>query len=99
MLVAPPVPAPTRPYVSFLACFHPDVTNLYVNGLPIGLIEGGAFKVHEYMVRGNPRPLRFHDLAHPVPFKTVEELKASLIAAIQAIQIEEPRPDKPEAKS
>ena len=34
-------------YKSFLICFHPNQTELYKNGLPIGVIRDGQFKVHQ----------------------------------------------------
>jgi hypothetical protein len=34
-------------YTSFLICFHPDHTDIYHNGLPLGVIRDGVFRIHE----------------------------------------------------
>lgn len=34
-------------YHSFLICFHPGHTDVYRNGLPLGVITNNAFNVHK----------------------------------------------------
>jgi hypothetical protein len=93
---APPV-APPKPYLSFLACVHEQTVNLYLSGNPIGIIKDGIFAVHQYAVGDTVRPIRFSDLSHPVPYQSVDELKAALKDMIDLIDL--PMPPKPENKS
>lgn len=73
-------------YYSFLVCRHADKTDLYVNGIPLGLIRDGKFE--RAQIAG--RPLQFSQLPDPLPFKTVAELKAELHRFVDAIEIAEP---------
>lgn len=36
------------PYASLLLCMHNDLTNVFHNGLPIGVCRAGGFKIHEH---------------------------------------------------
>lgn len=42
-------------YTSFLICFHNDHTEVYVEGLPQGIIRNGVFQVHEYVLPDGSR--------------------------------------------
>ncbi len=35
-------------YTSFLACFHEKHTDVYHEGLPIGVIRDGTFEAHQH---------------------------------------------------
>ncbi len=35
------------PYHSFLICFHPRRTDVFRNGLPIGIVQDNVFTVHK----------------------------------------------------
>ncbi len=81
------------PYCSFLICRHPGlgVTNLYLNGQPLGVIRNGTFAVHHLGMHPIiPRPITPRDLAQPFPFASIAEMRAAFHAAIDAIVIEEP---------
>lgn len=86
----------TTSYCSFLICRHPGITNLYLNGQPIGVIRKGVFEVHHIGAHPIiPRPITPRDLAQPFPFSSIAEMKAAFHAAIDAIQIEEPAAKSP----
>lgn len=47
-----------KPYTSFLICFHGDITNVYQEGLPLGVIRDGKFEVHKHtMPNGDKIPV------------------------------------------
>ncbi len=82
----------TSNYFSFLLCFHTKQTDIYCNGLPIGQLINGEFKLHSYKLPdGSTRPLVLQDLGNPCPFNSVEELKNRVIEAIRTINIPEPQ--------
>jgi hypothetical protein len=85
----PGVLRPAAPeYFSFLLCFHAGVTNVYYNGRPVGVIRGGKFEVHQFVMPDQTtRPLTVKDLGDPCPFKSIDDLKEHVIAAVRAIQI------------
>lgn len=41
-------------YSSFLICFHENSTDVYVNGLPIGVIRDGKFEIHKLQTSKRP---------------------------------------------
>lgn len=95
----PPAPTkPTRPYVSFLVCIHPDKTDVYFNGLPIGKVESGVFVPQVYSMGKEERVIRLTDLNHPCPFNTVAEVKTALIDIVDKIVLDE-TVEKPKVSS
>lgn len=60
-VILPTNPTPERDmsYESFLICFHEQHTDVYRNGLPIGIIRNGVFEVHEHtMPDGSKHPVK-----------------------------------------
>lgn len=37
----------SAPYHSFLICFHPGHTDVYRNGLPLGVLKDNVFTAHQ----------------------------------------------------
>lgn len=35
-------------YQSFLICFHPGHTDVFRNGLPLGVVKDGVFQIHHH---------------------------------------------------
>ena len=51
-------------YTSFLICDHGTHADVYVEGLPIGVIRGSQFNIHHNtMPDGSRRPVRIDDTA------------------------------------
>lgn len=76
-------------YFSFLICSHPDKVDVYVNGLPLGVIKSGAFIPHEFLhVDRTKHVIKFEDIRPPVYFKNAEELKQYLHSVVNLIHIE-----------
>jgi hypothetical protein len=67
-------------YTSFLVCFHPEHTDVYINGLSLGIV-----KPDDKVELGKFNPLK---LADNPKFKTVTELRAELNRAIDLIEKE-----------
>lgn len=63
-------------YQSFLICFHPGHTDVYRNGLPLGVIRDGDFHVHKS---------RMPDGAE-VPVDVPPELLNQVISTITSMQ-------------
>lgn len=42
-------------YTSILICYHDDHTDIFRNGLPLGVIAGGKFNVHENVMPDGTR--------------------------------------------
>jgi len=75
-------------YFSFLFCFHPNQTDIYYSGMPIGHIREGIFAPHKFkLADGSFRELTIQDLPHPCEFGSIEELKEKLFTTINAISI------------
>lgn len=75
-------------YVSFLICQHPNVVNVFINGLPVGVIRQGKFEPHQFTnPDGTKRTIQLANLTPPFPFASLEEFKAAMIAAINQIAI------------
>lgn len=59
----PPAPEYVRPagagdMTSFLICFHDDRANIYREGLPLGVLQGGVFVPHRHKLpNGSERPV------------------------------------------
>lgn len=58
----------TNEYHSFLVCFHPGHTDIYFNGLPIGVIRADVFTIHEHTMPDGTK----------IPAKIPDELKTEL---------------------
>lgn len=66
-----------KTYSSFLICFHPGHTDVFRNGLPLGVIVDGTFRVHE--LNGA------NDTKVPVTI-TAEELN-EVVATVDAMRL------------
>lgn len=67
----------TEPYTSFLLCIRPSHTDVYCNGLPLGVIRAGLFEIqHNKMPDGTL-----------VPVKIPEDLKAKVLAYVSALPL------------
>lgn len=60
-------------YSSFLVCFHEKHTDLYQNGLPLGVVRDGEFYVHNNIMPDGTR----------VPIDLPSELAKKVIGAVK----------------
>lgn len=59
-------------YFSVLFCFHDTQTDVYLNGLPLGIIKGGKFEVHERtLADGSKQPIE-------IPKDALESVQTAL---------------------
>jgi len=63
-------------YTSFLACFHSGHTDIYVNGLTLGIVKPAQVELAKY------NPL---NIAPNSQFNDLSELRAELNAALDKI--------------
>lgn len=52
----------SQKYTSFLVCFHPNHSDLYINGIPLAIVKGGVVELNKV----NPLMLpdcAFNDIA------------------------------------
>lgn len=66
-------------YTSFLVCFHSGHTDLYINGLPLGIIKSNNVELAKF------NPL---NMAPNSQFKNLSELRAELNSALDKIESE-----------
>lgn len=81
----------TRPYYSYLVCFHQDHTDIFLCGQPVGVIRDGSFHLHQIVtLSGNTRPVNLGDFTNLVngkcPFNTVAELVEDVGKALEALK-------------
>ena len=77
-------------YFSLLFCCRAAQTDIYYNGLPIGQIINGQFKIHQFKLPdGSLRPLTLQDFAHPCPFNSIQELKDKILETVGKIEIKD----------
>ena len=79
-------------YFSFLITSHEDgkLVAAYVNGMPIGQIQNGEFKPHGFVYpKGEPVLVNINNLPDPFPFKSLDEMKATLHQLIDKLEIVE----------
>lgn len=74
-------------YFSFLLCVRDSGVDIYYNGIPIGVIKNGEFKIHQFiMPDGEKKDLTINNLPEPCEFKSLEELKNCIIEYISKIK-------------
>lgn len=61
---------------SFLICFHNSAIDVFLSGMPVGVIKGGQFKIHQVTdANGNLRDISMKDFKNlsysKIPFETV----------------------------
>ena len=76
----------STPYCSFLICRHPDSTQMYLNGRPIGEVRDGKFTPAQL----NGKDITMRDLAEPFPFHSLTDMKHVLTVLVQLIEIDPP---------
>lgn len=77
---------------SFLICFHDNAIDVFLSGMPVGVVKNGQFKLHQVAdSKGNPKDISMENFKHlpysKIPFETIEELKEKLIELISLINL------------
>ena len=68
----------TAKYTSLLVCFHPNHSDLYINGVPLAIVKGGAVELNKV------NPLIFPESN----FKNVADLKLALCEVLDMVKDE-----------
>lgn len=66
-------------YKSFLICFHQDHTDVFLNGLPLGVIRKGRFAIHEYILpSGQTKPVEISDQLLLDVYAVIQSIRTSI---------------------
>ncbi len=74
-------------YFSYLVCYHPGHTDIYITGVPVGVIKDGIFLPHRFkMPNGDSRQVCIEDFPQD-SFKNEEDLKMFLNNVVSTIRL------------
>jgi hypothetical protein len=73
-------------YSSFLICFHPGHTDVYRNGLPLGVIRDGVFRIHETtMPNGSKVPVDIPEFLGSQVKQAMEQMEVAVAASLTIV--------------